>query len=134
MLLIFYPFSLTDLPTFRIVGDNCDLHQKPSHQTLSMRDLDHHWFNMYAVKDRVQGLHLSDAQPTASIATLPLATFLPSVKDCVALREEFILLFARVLIRYLPWFRCLKPVVPDHMPHEYSTVMAEKSEIVSVCH
>lgn len=99
-----------------------------------MRDLDHHWFNMYAVKDRVQGLHLPDERPTASIATLPLATFLPNVQDCVALREEFILLFARVLIRYLPWFKCLKSVVPNHMPHEYSTAMAEKSEIVSVCH
>ncbi len=120
-----------DLPTFRIVGDNCDLHQKASHQTLSRRNQDHHWFNMYAVNDRVQGLHLPDNLPRASVATLPLATFLPNVEDCVALRYEFIIVLARVLIRYLPWFRCLKPVIQDHMPHEYTEFMAIKSEIVS---
>ena len=86
---------------------------------------------MYAVKDRALGLHLPDKQPTASVTTLPLATFLPDVEDCVALRKEFIILVARVLIRYIPWFRCLQPVVPDHMHHEYTEVMAQKSEIVS---
>ena len=87
---------------------------------------------MYAVQDRVQGLHLPDNQPVASVATLPLATFLPNVDDCVALRSEFIVLVARVLIQYLPWFSCLKPVIPDHMPHEYTDLMSTKSEIVSV--
>lgn len=120
------------MPTFRLVGDNCDLHQKASHQTLSKRDQDHHWFNLYAVKDRVQGLHLPDLQPTALVATLPLATFLPNVEDCIALRKDFIQLMARVLMRYLHWFRCLKPVVPEHMAHEYSETMSKQSEIVSL--
>lgn len=70
-------FLFADLPTFHIVGDNCDLHQKPSHQTLSRQNQEHHWFQIYAVKDRVQGLHLRDDGPTASMATLTLATFLP---------------------------------------------------------
>lgn len=83
---------------------------------------------MYAVKDHVQGLHLPDELPTVSVATFSLATFLPSIEDCVALCEEFIVLFVRVLIQYLPWFRCLKPAVPDHKAHK---AMAEKSEIVS---
>ncbi len=86
---------------------------------------------MYAVQDRVLGLHLPDCKPTASIATLPVTTFLPNVEDCVALREEFIILVARVLIRYLPWFRCLKVAVPEHILHQYSQTMAHKSEIVS---
>ena len=48
------------LPTYRIVGDNVDLRLHPRHQTLERRDQDHHWFNMYAIKDRVVGLHLAD--------------------------------------------------------------------------
>ena len=72
------------------------IHQKSSHQTVSRQDQDHvhHWFNMYAVKDRVQGLYLPNKPTTASVATLPLTTFLPNVEDCVALHEEFITLVA----------------------------------------
>lgn len=92
--------SRSDLPTSQLVGDNCDVHGKASHQTMLMRDQDHHWFNMFAAKDRVQGLHLPDDQPIASVANLPLATFLPNVDDCVALRHEFIVLVFRVLIRH----------------------------------
>ena len=78
----------------------------------------------------MQGLHLSDENPVASVATLPLTTFIPNVEDCVALREEFITLVARVLIRYMPWFKRFAAVVPDHIPHEYMDKMAQKSEIV----
>lgn len=54
-----------------------------------MRDQDyHHWFNMYAVRDRVQGLHLPDDQPTAAIAALPLGTFLPNVEVCVTFHSD----------------------------------------------
>ena len=122
---------MVDLPTFRIVGDNCDIHQKASRPSLTQRDQDHHWFNIYAVKDRVLGLHLADDQAIANISNLPLAAFLPHVEDCIAIRKEFIVLVARVLIRYIPWFECLQPVISDHIPHEYMDIMASKSEIVS---
>ena len=87
---------------------------------------------MYAVQDRVQGLHLPDNQPTAAVTTLPIATFLPNVEDCYALREEFIILAARVLIHYVPWFEFLKAAVPQHIPHQYTQAMSKKSVIVSV--
>ena len=88
-------------------------------------------FNIYAVKDCVLGLHLADDQSIADIATLPLATFLPHVEDCIAIRKEFIILVAQVLIRYIPWFERLQPVISDHIPHEYTDIMASESEIVS---
>ena len=124
--------AITDLPTFRIVGDNCDLHQKPTHETLARRAQDHHWFNLYAVKDRVQGLHLADDRPIASISTLPLSTWLPNADECIALRQDFIILAARVQIKHLPWFSCIKSVVADHIPHDYSSSAKQKSEIVSL--
>ncbi len=65
----------------------------------------HHWLDMYAVQDHMLRLHLPDVQPTDSIATLPVTTFLPKVEGCVALHEEFMFLVARVLIRYLPDFK-----------------------------
>ena len=103
------------------------MHQK------ERRDQDHHWFNLYAVKDRVLGLHLAEEQPLPDIATLPLSTFLPNIEDCINICKEFIILVARVLLRYFPWFECLKPEVPSHIPHPCSDVMSSKSEIVNQC-
>ena len=103
--------SYVDLPMFQIVGDNCDIHQKSSHQTVSRRAHGHHWFKMYAVKDHVQRLLLSDKPTTASVATLPLATFPPNV-DCYSCK-------------------CFKPVVPDRIPHEYNSLLGSRSETVN---
>ena len=66
---------------------------------------------LYAVKDRVQGLHLAEDRPIASISTLPLSTWLPNADECRALRQDSIILAARVLLKHLPWFSCIKSVV-----------------------
>lgn len=118
------------LPTYRIVGDNVDVRLHPRHQTLTRRDQDHHWFHMYAIKDRVVGLHLADDRPITEIAKLPLSAFLLNMKDCRCLHREFTILMARVLVKYLPCFLFLQAVVPDHIPHQFSDVMNKKSETV----
>lgn len=85
---------------------------------------------MYAIKDRVVGLHLSDELPIADVSQLPLSTFLPNVEDCCSLHREFSFLIARVLLKHLPCFKFLQGVIPDHISHQYSHSMAVKSETV----
>ena len=85
---------------------------------------------MYAIKDRVVGLHLADDRPITEIAKLPLSAFLPNVKDCRCLHREFTILMVCVLVKYLPCFLFLQAVVPDHIPHQFSDVMNKKSETV----
>lgn len=123
--------SYAGLPTYRLVGDNVDLRVHVRHQTISHMDHDHHWFNMYAIKDRIFGLHLPDQRPQADVQTVPLSSFLPNVDDCVCLHKEFTILFARVLIKHLPCFSFLQTVVPDHIKHQHSDIMKSKSEVVS---
>lgn len=79
----------------------------------------------------MHGLHLPDDKPIAMVSSLPLATFLPNVEDCNALHREFTILAAQVLIKHLPYFQGLQKVTSEHIPHEYSQVMADKSETVS---
>lgn len=116
----------------QIIGDNCDLHQHASHVTLSSRDATLHWFQMYAVCHRVIGHNLTDEKPKARLDLLALSTWLPSEADCAKLRDEFVILIARILLKRLPQFQWLHCVVPEAIPHQYSEEMAEKSEIVSI--
>ena len=120
-----------EICTFQIIGDNVDLYQKPSHQSISRRAKDHHWFHIAAVKDRVISRGIPQCHSQADISTLPLQTFLPSIDDCEHLVQEFVVLVARVVVRNFPAFKFLESTVPSHIPHQYSDVMKMKSEIVS---
>ena len=117
-------------PGVQMIGDNVDLRQLPSHQTLERRSKDHHWFHMVAVRDRAVGGGVSTTQPMAMVKDLELHTFLPTISDCIKLNEEFVTLIARVLTDRLPAWKCLQECVPAHISHEFSKEMANKSEIV----
>lgn len=114
------------------MGDNVDVREHASRQTMEKRDKDHHWFHIIAVRDRVVNDKLSIAEPTTDITKLPLHTFLPSVSDCEQLHTEFVILVGRVLVKNLTAFKSLSALVPEHIPHKYSSFMAKKSEIVSI--
>ena len=111
----------------QIIGDDVDLKSKPTHFSLSASVKDHHWFSLYAIKNRVHGEQLANDKPTADISTLPLTTWLPSV-----LHDEFIILVSRVLVAKLKAFQVFSDVVQDHIPHQYSKEMSEKSQIVCI--
>ena len=119
-------------PFFQVVGDNVDVCQKPTHETMDRRDKSLHWFQSCAFKERVTGIHLSNTPPTKDLVTLPLSTWLPSVGDCLKLREEFATLVERVLVQNLSEFSFLESLVSKHISHKYSSCMAKKSEIVSI--
>ena len=118
--------------SYQIIGDNVDLKSKPTHFSLSASVKDHHWFSLYAIKNRVHGEQLANDKPTADISTLPLTTWLPSVNDCVLFHDEFIILVSRVLVAKLKAFQVFSDVVQDHIPHQYSKEMSEKSHIVCI--
>ena len=72
------PFSTTgEYPTYQIIGDNVDLHQRASHQTMDRRDSDHHWFHLYAVKDRVTGIGLPNSLASTAEPALSLVSWSP---------------------------------------------------------
>ncbi len=119
-------------PSYQIIGDNVDLHQRPTHRSMDRKDRDHHWFHLYAVGDRVTGQDLSNDAPIAGIAKLPLQTFLPSLEECRQLRQEFGILISRVIVEKMAYFAPLKPIVPVHIQHAHAAEMKKKSELVSV--
>ena len=118
-------------PDVQFIGDNVDLTQKASHETVERKKQDHHWFHLIAVKDRV----VAEDKPRKSpidIRKLPLQTFLPSVEDCHNLHTELTVLVARVLVTHLVSFKPFSDLIPQHIEHKYSAEMAKKFEIVSL--
>ena len=120
----------TGTPDVQFIGDNVDLTQKASHETVERKKQDHHWFHLMAVKDRVVAEDIPKKSPT-DIKKLPLQTFLPSIEDCHNLHTELTVLVARVLVAHLVSFKAFSDLIPQHIEHKCSAEMAKKSEIVS---
>lgn len=123
-------YTLQRAPGFQITGDNVDLAIKAKHMSIYKQNRSIHWFNLNAVKNRVNGNHLSDIT-TESILDVENVRFLPLHKDNEDLLHDFIPLFARCIVFNIPALsNVFSTSVVKHIPHMYTDEMSEKSEQV----
>ena len=93
-----------------------------------------HYFQSYAVKDRVNLTNVSDVAPT-KIPTVSevLEKVLPTDCDDAVVQDEFALLVARMMCDNMPCFKeNFSDVVQCHIPHKYVQEMSSKSEVVRI--
>ena len=92
-----------------------------------------HYFNAFAVKDRVDSSSLS---PKKLASTEPLqldvAQILPSEDDWYQLVQNCTTLLSRVLAEYIPIFTEVRDCVCMHIQHAESKAMKKKSVVVSI--
>ena len=67
---------------------------------------------------------------TVHAVDLPVMTFLPSDDDYDVLRARMIVVAMRMLRTHLTY--CVEAEVEDHIEHEYSEQMSQKSELVNL--
>ena len=77
---------------FRLVGDNIDKNVRPSFQRIDRRTQSIHYFNVYAVMDRVDMNGFCD-EPVAT--TVFPNSLLPQAEDIAAVKEDFVTLVSR---------------------------------------
>jgi len=116
---------------FCLVGDNIDKNVKPrdmciDHQTQSL-----HYFNCFALQDRVDLSQFPDSVLRLDPSKLDPKCFMPSKEDYCALEDTMIVLISRVLVQYMTFFREYASVVTKHISHPYSDEMSQKSTVVS---
>ena len=120
---------------FRIIGDNLDKNIKPRFLRVDHPNQSLHFFHIFAVKDRVNLSGFSN-EPNRYLSVqtedLPFESLLPSATDYQSLIANFSILVARVLVAHIPYFKTtFNDVLVNHIPHEHSKEMAEKSEMVN---
>ena len=120
---------------YRLCGDNID---KTVRQRYLRSDSYHssslHYFHSYAVKDRVNCFSLSDAPNlNPDLDSRELASLmLPSLEDDKILFENFKVLFSRILLENVEYFKdTFDGTVTWHIKHCYYEEMSMKSDVVS---
>lgn len=93
------------------------------------------YFHIYAVKSRffINGPQAIQKGPSyGEFLCLGLEDILPTLSDKQQLEENYIVLFARVLCEYLPFFKKnFAECIPVNINHQYSEQMSQKSDVVS---
>lgn len=115
-----------------ITGDNLDKTIKPRFMTINHQTQSLHYFHAYAALNRISFSGLSEDTPTSRLLrSLSASIFLPSLNDCQKLRNNYVVLVARVICSTLKTFGSFQSYIPKHILHKYSTAMSTKS--VTVC-
>ena len=116
----------------RVNFDNLDFKILANQVLTSHCNADVHWINQYITFDRVPSAHLDDQKPLADLKELPLTEYILSQEEERQLRNNMIVLVARVLTKMIPCLAYIKDAVPKHIPHSYSKEMANKSVIIGL--
>lgn len=124
--LLFHSLSLFIQGT----GDNWDLRIHPHDMRKDNQNEDLHYFASCLIVERVPCIESTDVSPQKDIKTLPNSEFLLNEEETTKLRNDFMVLVGRELIKYIPSLSFLKSVVPLHIQHMYQREMSQKSTIV----
>lgn len=120
---------------WKLVGDNLDLTVKVRDMRQDNQNESYHFFHTIAVEDRIDTSHLESSKPQQLASQLITSDFVLSSTDYNCLREDFIVLVARVLVHEFEQFKFLADGVRSHIPHKFSEQMASKSTVVCcICH
>ncbi|KAL5475074.1 hypothetical protein EMCRGX_G027128 [Ephydatia muelleri] len=88
--------------SFKLVGDNIDKTVRPRHMRVDHQAASLHYFNVYAVQDRISFQHLSNTARLTYPEDVDVNKFLPTAADSNALIQNFKVLMKRILVHYLP--------------------------------
>ena len=119
------------LKTFKLVGDNVNKNVTPSDVRVDSQTQSLHYFQTYAVRDRIDLTAYDDTPPVVDESKIDTARLLPSDSDHDELTKNFSILVARVLKQYMPFFEKFGFGLERHIRHNHYEEMGQKSEIVS---
>jgi hypothetical protein len=124
-------YQVAPLYSFKIHDDNIDKDVRPSHMRTNRKTNSLHFFNAYAVRDRIDTSALQENHNIPQ--SLNFDDFLPTSDDYHALKEYFKTLIQRVLCEQMKFFKeNFSGLVIHHIKHKYSEEMKKKSEIVMI--
>lgn len=122
--------ALKDSPNCFLVGDNCDLRITTNHQATDNKNKDCHFFRELIVFHRAQFDQLSTIPPQIRAGDIHVQDVILCEVERLQLFESYKVLLGRVLVKHIPAFNWMKTILPDHIPHDFSGVMEQKSKII----
>lgn len=112
------------------MGDNIDKYVQPREMRINAQANCLHYFNLYAVRDRVDVSKFSDDNSLPNIESIKVETILPDSDAISCILHNFTILVGRILKKRMPFFATFASDLEDHITHIHYKEMCKKSEVV----
>lgn len=118
----------------RVTFDNFDFKMLANIIMKNHKNSDFHWIVQYLCFERIPSSGMDDCKPLVNdIARFENINYLlDEESELKAMKQDFIVLVARVLVEFFPFLSFLKSVIPKHIEHKFSEEMAKKSVIIGL--
>lgn len=117
----------------RVTFDNFDYNILTNIITNEHKNTDMHWTCQYITFDRVSCANLDDKKPLVQdINEFENTQYLLSEEEQKKMKEEYVILVVRILVEFFPCLKSLEGAIPQHIKHEFSKDMSQKSTIISM--
>ena len=103
-------------PGYSFTRDNVDINGTRQ-ITLKNRNKDHHLFHLEAFKNRISSNQLPSNVASADVNTIPFSSFIPSLEDQNALKEEMVVLVGLKWAQHIPALSWLTEYLPPCITH-----------------
>ncbi len=115
---------------FHIVFDNVNIDIRSRHKSLQRQNRHLDMVHGLAVNDRVNCQDLDNSGPAVDIMSVPDSIWLLSPEEHNRIKASVSVLVKRAMKQHMAYFK--DTYVLEHIPHENSKEMAEKSTIVCI--
>jgi len=110
----------------KINGDNLDIYVRTNDIRMDNKNRDYHFFASDFTFDRIPLLNMDDTKPLGDVNNIEYTCFLPSLAENKLYKDSLRILIARILIEHIDGFQWMKPVVPQHISHEFEDIKKSK--------
>ncbi|XP_062608458.1 uncharacterized protein LOC134270281 [Saccostrea cucullata] len=133
---VFTSFNKTNSFCFKGIdgklnGDNLDIRVDTNDVRMNNKAKYYHFFATDWVADRVSEKlkDLDDRSPVGNINQISYVNFIPTPEENTQFKNYLKVLLARKIVDYMPEFKWMEKVLPDHIPHDLQQEMSTPSKI-----
>ena len=112
----------------KFLGDNVDFGKVVRDIRSDHRKSLVHMYSLLVLRHRVHDPSLATTGSTTDLINIEATAFLPDQEIIDDITMNLTVLAGRILCENIKCMKPLAKVVPNHIPHEYSDAMSEKSE------
>ena len=127
-----YAPTPSSMKTYKLTGDNLDKNVKPTEYRVDSQTKSLHYFQTYAVRDRIDLSSFDDTPPVLDESSINIKRLLPSESNYKKLTKNFTHHVVRILKEYMPFFSSFGSDLERHIRHQFYEEMSQKSEVVSI--
>ena len=119
-------------PLCFLVGDNCDIRIQTNHQASDHQVQDCHYFAILLIFSRMANelVQLSNVPPHIIPENIEVSSVLLTDLEKRQLLSSYKVLFGRLMVKKFKAFQWMDRILPKHIPHQHTDVMARKSTII----